>query len=142
VIAFIYADLIIVPIVNAYRKYYGGRFAAVLVAIMAAAMVAAALVVDGLFSVAGLVPPSRPSVASIAERPITWNYTSYLDVIFLAVFAALIGLTLRRGVKDPVCGMTVDRHAGLPSSAHAGRTVFFCSTHCKSTFDRDPEAYA
>jgi len=142
VIAFIYADLIIVPIVNAYRKYYGGRFAALLVAVMAAAMVTAALVVDGLFSLAGLVPSNRPSVASIAERPITWNYTSYLDLVFVVVFAALIALTLRRGVKDPVCGMTVDRHAGLPSSAHGGRTVFFCSAHCKSTFDQNPEAYA
>jgi uncharacterized membrane protein YraQ (UPF0718 family)/YHS domain-containing protein len=142
VIAFIYADLIIVPIVIAYRKYYGGRFALRLVAVMTGAMIVAALVVDGLFSLVGLVPSSRPSVASVAERPITWNYTSFLDLAFLVVFAALIGLTLRRGTKDPVCGMTVDRHSGLPSSAHSGRTVFFCSAHCKSTFDRNPEAYA
>ncbi|MGH3026012.1 MAG: permease, partial [Gaiellaceae bacterium] len=56
VIAFIYADLVIVPIVNAYRKYYGARFAALLVAVMFAAMAIAALVVDGLFSLVGLVP--------------------------------------------------------------------------------------
>ena len=142
VIAFIYADLIIVPILNAYRKYYGGRFALLLVSVMAGAMVVAALVVDALFSLAGLVPEGRPSVASIAERPITWNYTSVLDVVFLAVFAGLVGLTLRRGVKDPVCGMTVDRHAGLPSSAYRGRTYFFCGEHCKHTFDQNPEAYA
>jgi uncharacterized protein len=141
VIAFIFADLIIVPIVNAYRKYYGGRFAVLLTGVMFAAMVVAALVVDGIFSLFGLVPSKRPSIASIAERPVTWNYTSLLDLLFAAVFVALIGLTLRRGAKDVVCGMTVDRHAGKPTSTHRSRLYFFCSTHCKHTFDSDPGAY-
>src|SRR2546430_1269085 len=69
VIAFIYADLIILPIINAYRKYYGARFAALLVGLMFGTMAAAALVVDGLFSALGLVPGHRPSIESIAERP-------------------------------------------------------------------------
>ena len=141
VIAFIFADLIIIPIVNIYRKYYGGRFAALLVAVMFGAMAVAALIVDALFSSLGLVPAKRPSIGSIAERPITWNYTSVLDLVFLAVFAALIALTFRRGAKDPVCGMTVDRHAGGPTSLAGGRTFFFCGQHCKHTFDHDPEAY-
>jgi uncharacterized membrane protein YraQ (UPF0718 family)/YHS domain-containing protein len=141
VIAFIFADLIILPIVNIYRKYYGGRFAALLVAVMFVAMALAALVVDGLFSLFGLVPTHRPSIESIAERPITWNYTSVLDLVFVVVFVALIVLTLRRGERDPVCGMTVDRHAGGPTSVYAGRTVFFCGPHCKHTFDADPGGY-
>jgi uncharacterized protein len=141
VIAFIYADLIILPIVNAYRKYYGGRVAALLVALMFATMVAAALVVDGIFSLFGLVPSHRPSIESIAERPITWNYTSVLDILFAVVFVALMAMTLRRGTKDPVCGMTVDRHAGKPTSEHAGHTYYFCGEHCKHTFDLNPEAY-
>jgi len=141
VIAFIFADLIIIPIVNVYRKYYGGRFAALLVAIMFGAMAVAALIVDGLFSLVGLVPSKRPSIGSIAERPITWNYTSVLDIVFVAVFVALIALTLRRGAKDPVCGMTVDRHAGGPRSLRDGRTVFFCGAHCKHTFDANPEVF-
>jgi uncharacterized protein len=141
VIAFIYADLIIIPIVNAYRKYYGGRFATLLVALMFATMVVAALVVDGIFSLLGLVPSHRPSIESIAERPITWNYTSVLDILFALVSVALMALTLRRGTKDPVCGMTVDRHAGKPSSEFAGRTHYFCGEHCKHTFELNPEAY-
>lgn len=141
VLAFIYADLIIVPIVFAYRKYYGGRFAVRLVAIMFGAMVVAALAVGGLFSLLGWVPTTRPSLASISERPIVWNYTAILNLLFLAVFAALIGLTMRRGARDPVCGMTVDRRAGLPTSSHGRRTVYFCSTHCQSTFDANPEEY-
>jgi uncharacterized membrane protein YraQ (UPF0718 family)/YHS domain-containing protein len=141
VIAFIFADLIILPIVNAYRKYYGARFAALLTGVMFAAMVVAALIVDGLFSLVGVVPTHRPSIQSIAERPVTWNYTSVLDVIFGVVFVALIALTLRRGAKDPVCGMTVDRNAGAPTSEQHGRTYYFCGAHCKHTFDANPEAH-
>jgi uncharacterized membrane protein YraQ (UPF0718 family)/YHS domain-containing protein len=141
VIAFIFADLIIVPIVSAYRKYYGARVAALLTGVMFGAMVIAALLVDGLFALVGLVPAHRPSIESIVDRPVTWNYTSVLDVIFGVVFVALIALTLRRGSKDPVCGMTVDRNAGGPMTEHGGRTYFFCGTHCKHTFDARPEAY-
>jgi uncharacterized membrane protein YraQ (UPF0718 family)/YHS domain-containing protein len=141
VIAFIFADLIILPIVNAYRKYYGARFAALLTGLMFGAMVVAALVVDGVFSLLGIVPTHRPSIRSIVERPVTWNYTSVLDVIFGVVFVALIALTVRHGAKDPVCGMTVDRNAGGPTSEHRGRTYYFCGAHCKHTFDTSPEAY-
>jgi uncharacterized membrane protein YraQ (UPF0718 family)/YHS domain-containing protein len=142
VIAFIYADLIIVPIVLAYRKYYGGRVTARLVAVMFATMVVAALLVDGLFSAFGLVPDTRPSIDTITERPIAWNYTTFLNVVFLALAAALVGLTLRRGAKDPVCGMTVDRHAGKPTSIHQGKTVYFCGQGCKAKFDAAPERYS
>jgi hypothetical protein len=141
VIAFIFGDLIIIPIVIAYRKYYGTRFALLLTGVMFGAMVIAALIVDGLFSLLGLVPDHRPTIESITERPVTWNYTSVLDVIFGVVFVALFALTMRRGAKDPVCGMTVDRNAGKPTSAYRGRTYYFCGAHCKHTFDHDPEAY-
>src|SRR5260221_7785887 len=61
VIAFIFADLIVLPIVAIYRKYYGGRFAARIVALMFVTMAAAALVVDGIFRGAGPVPPHPPA---------------------------------------------------------------------------------
>jgi DNA-binding FrmR family transcriptional regulator len=110
VIAFVYADLIIVPIVLAYRKYYGGAMTFRIVSIMFGTMVAAALAVDGIFSAAGLVPTRRPSIDSITSRGIEWNYTTALNIVFLAFAATLFGLTLRRGARDPMCGMTVDRH--------------------------------
>jgi uncharacterized membrane protein YraQ (UPF0718 family)/YHS domain-containing protein len=141
VIAFLFADLIILPIVLAYRKYYGAHFAAILTAVMFGAMVVAGLAVDGLFSLTGLVPLHRPSIASIAERPVTWNYTSVLDILFALVFIALIALTLRRGVKDPVCGMSVDRHGGGPTSTHGEHTFHFCGAGCKTSFDADPGRY-
>src|SRR5256714_7434135 len=85
VIAFIYADLIIIPLVVIYARYYGVRIAALLVAIMFATMVVAALVVDGIFSAAGLVPSHRPSVESISSRGVAWNYTTFLNIVFLLV---------------------------------------------------------
>ncbi len=142
VVAFLFADLLIPPIVAYYRKVYGGRLAALLVAVMFGATVAAALAVDGLFSLAGLVPAHRPSIDSIAERPVTWNYTSVLDIVFGVVFCALIALTVRRGAKDPVCGMTVDRRAGGPSVEHDGRTWFFCGPNCRDRFVADPAAFS
>ena len=99
VLAFVFADLLIVPLVLIYRRYYGGRMTVRLVAVMFAATVAAALVVDGIFSVAGLVPETRPDVDSITSRGVTWNYTTVLDIIFLVIAAVLVGMTRRRGER-------------------------------------------
>jgi YHS domain-containing protein len=141
VIAFIYADLIIIPLVLVYGRYYGWRVAALLVTIMFAAIVAAALAVDGIFSVFGLIPEERPSIDSITERGISWNYTTLLNIVFTLVAAGLIGLTTRRGARDPVCGMTVDLGRAV-TSEHGGRRYFFCGPGCRTKFEADPERYA
>jgi len=134
VIAFIYADLMIVPIVLIYRRYYGWRVTALLVGLMFAAAVVAALAVDGGFSAAGLVPHHRPDVRSITSRGISWNYTTALNIVFGLVAAALVALTFRRGARDPMCGMTVDR--GTPHQSRLDeRTVYFCGAGCKERFD-------
>jgi uncharacterized membrane protein YraQ (UPF0718 family)/YHS domain-containing protein len=142
VIAFVFADLLIIPIMLAYSKYYGRELTVRLVAIMFGAIVVAALLVDGLFSAAGLVPTTRPSIDSISSRGIGWNYTTVLNIVFFGVAAVLVSLTVRRGARDPVCGMTVDRHAGKPTAVHAGGTYYFCSAGCKATFEAEPERYA
>jgi uncharacterized membrane protein YraQ (UPF0718 family)/YHS domain-containing protein len=136
VIAFIYADLIIIPLVLVYGRYYGWRLTALVVGIMFAAMAAAALAVDGIFSAAGLVPEKRPSIDSITSRGIAWNYTTALDILFTLVAAALVALTLRRGARDPVCGMTVDRHQAVTSELD-GRTYYFCGPGCRAKFEAD-----
>jgi hypothetical protein len=141
VIAFIYADLIIVPIVLAYRKYYGWPLTWRMVSIMFVAIVAAALAVDGLFAAAGLIPSHRPSIDSVVSRGIAWNYTTVLNIVFAVVAAALLALTFRRGARDPVCGMTVDRHRTAYRSLVGGHTFFFCGPGCKAKFDADPDAY-
>ena len=99
VLAFVYADLIVIPIVLAYRKFYGGKVTALLVGIMFVTMVAAALIVDGIFTALGLVPTDRPSIESISEREITWNYTTVLNILFTFVAAALIALTMRPSAR-------------------------------------------
>jgi uncharacterized protein len=134
VLAFVYADLLIVPILLIYRRYYGGRLTARLVAIMFVATVAAALAVGEVFAAAGAVPARRPSVDSITSRGIAWNYTTVLDIVFALVAAALVWLTMRRGARDPVCGMTVDR-AKAVRGRFGGREVFFCSDHCRRRFE-------
>ena len=135
VIAFIYADLLIIPLILIYVRYYGRRVTVRLVGIMFFAMAAAALAVDAIFSAADLIPSARPSIDSITERAIGWNYTTFLNIVFFAVAAVLFSLTIRRGARDPVCGMTVDRRTPYLSQ-HEGRTVFFCSAGCKAKFER------
>jgi uncharacterized membrane protein YraQ (UPF0718 family)/YHS domain-containing protein len=142
VIAFIYADLITLPIALAYRKYYGTRFALKLVALMFGVMVIAALLVDLAFSAAGLVPETRPSIESITDRGVSLNYTAVLNVLFTLGGALLLWLTVRRGATDPVCGMRVDRYASEHRAQFAGRSWFFCSGHCRGEFESDPERYA
>jgi uncharacterized protein len=141
VIAFIYADLIIIPLVLIYLRYYGRAVTVRMAAIMFATMAVAALAVDGLFAGAGIIPSSRPSIDSITGRGIEWNYTTFLNIAFFAVAAVLVALTVRRGARDPVCGMTVDRHKTPHSSRYAGHTIYFCSAGCKQSFDEAPERY-
>jgi uncharacterized membrane protein YraQ (UPF0718 family)/YHS domain-containing protein len=142
VIAFIYADLITLPILLIYRKYYGTRFALKIAGLMLACIIVAALAVDGLFSALGVIPDTRPSIESITDRGISFNYTAVLNILFTLVGAALVYLTVWRGAKDPVCRMRVDRFATPYTAAFEGRTYYFCSSGCKEEFETKPEHYA
>ena len=139
VMAFIYADLIVLPIIAAYRKYYGTAFALRITALMFVTMVIAALFVDVLFSALGLVPETRPTTDEVFGT-IELDYKLVLNVLALGVFAALFALTMRRGATDPVCGMTVDRSTAQRVE-HGGHTFYLCSEHCREAFVRDPGAY-
>jgi uncharacterized membrane protein YraQ (UPF0718 family)/YHS domain-containing protein len=139
VIAFIFADLIVLPIVAAYIKYYGRAFALRITALMFVVIVLSALVVDGLFSLFGLIPDTRPTRDDIFGS-IELDYKLVLNILGLLIFAALFYLTARRGATDPVCGMKVDRSKAL-TAEHAGRTYYFCSEHCRSQFQADPDGY-
>ena len=77
---------------------------------------------------------------AITERGIAWNYTTVLNIVFFTLAAALWTLTVRRGARDPVCGMTVDRSTKFRSDWQ-GRTYYFCGAGCKSRFDAEPEAF-
>jgi uncharacterized membrane protein YraQ (UPF0718 family)/YHS domain-containing protein len=142
VIAFIYADLITLPILLVYRKYYGTRFALKLAALMLAAIIIAALAIDAIFSAAGLIPDSRPSIESITDRGISLNYTAVLNAVFTLAAGLLLWLTISRGATDPVCGMRVDRQLTNHRAEHGGRTYFFCSAGCRTEFQSAPHRYA
>src|SRR5439155_7988505 len=96
VVAFIFADLIILPILNIYRKYYGRRVAAFLLATFYAAMAAAGLIVDLLFKLLGLEPTGARH-AKVTDAGVSWNYTTVLNIIFLALAVALLVRYFRRG---------------------------------------------
>jgi uncharacterized membrane protein YraQ (UPF0718 family) len=95
VIAFIFADLIVLPILDIYRRYYGWRMAGFLLACFYAAMVAAGLVVELLFGAVGLVPDERS--ATVVAASVTWNFTTILNLVFLALAAVLVVRFLRTG---------------------------------------------
>jgi uncharacterized membrane protein YraQ (UPF0718 family)/YHS domain-containing protein len=135
VLAFLFADLIVIPILLIYRKYYGGRFTVRITALMFVTMVIAALVVDALFSALGLIPTGpRPTRADIFGQ-VAVNYKLALNLLGTAIFAALFWLTARRGATDPVCGMKVDREKAVATS-FGGETVYFCSEHCLHAYEQ------
>jgi hypothetical protein len=119
VLSFIFADLIILPILDIYRRYYGLRMAAFLLATFYATMVAAGLATEFLFRALGLIPHGRHAKVEMAS--ITWNYTTVLNIIFLIVAAVLIwrfvttgGVTMLRMMNEPI-----DEGAHHHSHAHA-----------------------
>jgi uncharacterized protein len=117
-VAFIFADLIIAPILNIYRKYYGARMAAFLLGTFFTAMAAAGYVIELVFGGLGLVP-DRAS-AKVPDQGVSWDYTTWLNIVFLLLAAALIArfvstggvamLRMMGGAPDP--GGMADGHAG------------------------------
>ncbi len=132
VIAFVFADLIVLPIIQVYRKYYGGAFALRITALMFVTIVIAALVVDVVFSGLGLVPQVRPTRNEIFGA-VKLDYRMVTNGLGLAVFAGLFALTALRGATDPVCGMKVDRSKAIKLEL-GSRTLHFCSEHCLHRF--------
>ena len=95
VIAFIYADLIVLPIIDIYRKYYGWKVTVLIDAVFYVAMAGAALIVEFVFHFLGLIPQHR--AAQIVETSITFNYTTVLNIIFVALAAFLVVRFLTTG---------------------------------------------
>ncbi len=115
VLTFIFADLIILPILHIYKKYYGWKMAGFLLVTFYATMVAAGLIVEFLFQGLGLERTARN--AKVIEAGVTWNYTTYLNIIFLGLAAVLIwryfkyggGLKMLRMMNTPM-GAGHDHH--------------------------------
>jgi uncharacterized membrane protein YraQ (UPF0718 family) len=113
VLAFIFADLIILPILDIYRRYYGWRMAGFLFVTFYATMASAGLLVELLFEALGLERTARDAKVEMAS--VTWNYTTYLNIVFLGLAALLLWRYFRRGG-----GLAMLRTMGEPmGEAHA-----------------------
>jgi YHS domain-containing protein/uncharacterized membrane protein YraQ (UPF0718 family) len=147
VISFIFADLIAMPLILIYRKFYGTKLTLRIVGLFYVVMVIAGLLTQGIFNAIGGVPSHR--AFSVAKAHFEWNYTTYLNIVFIAVAVAVWWLARNRAKNgggmgyaiDPVCGMQV-RTADAPASAmHAGATIYFCSDRCKERFSANPQRF-
>jgi YHS domain-containing protein/uncharacterized membrane protein YraQ (UPF0718 family) len=144
VVSFIFADLITFPLLLIYRRFYGWALTLRILAAFWLVMAAAGLATEYLFAGTGLVPVGRP--AEVVQPSFQWNYTTYLNLLFLGVFGLLLWLYRNRErlgggagyAVDPVCGMQVERQLA-PANARGGdRTYFFCSDRCRDRFVADP----
>jgi YHS domain-containing protein len=129
-----------------------------LLAVSYAAMAVAGFVVGGAFQLFGLAPTNHH--VSVFETHPTWNYTTFLDIVFLVLMALMAwrfvktgGLEMLRSMavppalsafieRDPVCGMTVDPAITTEKAEYGGKTYYFCSAGCRSAFEKDPDRYA
>src|SRR3954454_18472928 len=142
-IAFVFADLIALPLLLIYRKYYGTRLTAKLLAVFWATMSLAGLTTDYLFRALGIAPTADPSQHGMVGRDVWgWNYTTVLDLVALAAFAGIYWLYRQRDrlgggagyAKDPICGMQVEIAHAPAKAVQNGNTHYFCSDHCAHRF--------
>ena len=112
VIAFLFGDLIVLPILDIYRRYYGLKIAALLLLVSYTGMAGAAYIVELIFGIAGLVPQHYS--AQIIEAQITWNYTTWLNIVFLGLAAFLVWRFLKTGGPEMLRMM----NKPVPAEAH------------------------
>src|SRR5436309_2405233 len=110
VVSFIFADLIVLPIIDIYRRYYTLKVALYITAVFYVAMGAAGYIIELTFAALGIVPADR-NVTAIDSHP-ALNYTSALNVIFLIIAAILVARFLRTN------GIAMLRMMSHPSVAH------------------------
>jgi uncharacterized membrane protein YraQ (UPF0718 family) len=130
VVAFIFADLISLPLLFIYRRLYGGRLTLRLLGVFWLVMSAAGLLTELIFNAAGIIPATRPG--SIAPEQLSWNYTTILNIVFLAVLAGIYWLHRNKErlgggrdvARDPVCGMQVDTSHPGAVLQRDGQTMF------------------
>jgi YHS domain-containing protein/uncharacterized membrane protein YraQ (UPF0718 family) len=149
-VAFVFGDLITLPLLLIYRRYYGTPLTLRLLAVFWAVMSAAGLATDYLFRWAGIAPVAGRRTGAVTLDPWGWNYTTALNIVALAAFAALYRLYRNRArfgggagyAKDPVCGMQVQVAHAPASTSYDGAAYHFCSDHCARRFADNPARYA
>ena len=146
-IAFIFADLITLPLVLIYAKFYGWRLTLRLGFAFWAVMSAAGLAVDYLFRLAQVPAPAQP--VQIAPERFEWNYTTWLNIVFL-VIGVIVYVVHRNREKlapqspyatDLVCGMQVEKANPGAATVLDDITYYFCCEQCRDRFDANPAKF-
>jgi uncharacterized membrane protein YraQ (UPF0718 family)/YHS domain-containing protein len=146
VIAFIFADLITLPLLLIYRKYYGTRLTLRLLVWFWAVMALAGLLVELLFSGVGLIPQNR--TLTVVQTHFEWNYTTFLNIAFIAIGSYLYWLYRNRDrfgggagyAIDPICGMQVQTNNAPAHRTHGDTDYFFCSDRCAERFTKESKS--
>jgi len=146
-VAFVFADLITIPLLLIFRKFYGVRLTAKLLAVFWVTMSTAGLVTEYVFKALGIAPTAPTGDHGMVGRDVWgWNYTTVLDVLALLAFAGIYWLYRNRArfgagadyAKDPICGMQVEKAHPGATTVHDGVVVYFCSDHCRERFEAAP----
>ncbi|HEX4428895.1 MAG TPA: permease [Frankiaceae bacterium] len=144
VVSFVFADLITLPLLLIYRKYFGGPITLRLLGILWAVMSVGGLAVEYLFKAVQIPEPARPQV--VARTGFEWNYTTVLNLIALVGFAVIYWLYRTRDTsdvsspfaKDPVCGMQVEKANAGATASRDGVQFWYCCDGCRNTHLAEP----
>jgi len=145
VIAFVYADLITIPVLNVYRKYYGWTVMAYILGVFFVTMAFSGFLMEQLFDALGIIPNLASGQTASEQTYFKIDYTLFLNAIAFGLTGFLF-YVYRRGLgapgqyRDPVCGMRTDEEG--PSAEYDGESYYFCSNTCKRAFERRPPKYA
>ena len=140
VISFIFADLIAMPLILIYRKFYGPKLTLRLVGLFYVLMATAGLATEGIFRLFNAVPTTRS--LQVTSAHFAWNYTTFVNIFFIIIAVTVYWLSKNKKrfgggegyAIDPVCGMQV-RKADAPAKAVIdGRTHYFCSDRCHDRY--------
>ena len=118
VLAFLYADLIVLPLLDVYRRYYGWKMAAYIAGVFYVTMVVSALIMDVAFNALGWIPQQRPSTQAEMVH-FSFNYTFWLNLAFAVLAAGLFMLARRQPMTSGHCEHHA--HHSLPSQRQANR---------------------
>jgi uncharacterized protein len=136
VVSFIFADLVTLPLLLIYRRFYGASSATRLFALLWLVMSGGGLAIDGLFRALHIVAHNRHLAAMNGQFSLGWT-------LGLNVVATLVLVTLfiahqsgTRSARDPICGMTIDVSAPVATRERDGTRYYFCSPRCAERFDQ------
>lgn len=139
VIAFVYSDLITIPVLNVYRKYYGWKVMFYIFGIFFLTMAVSGFLMEEFFALLGIIPEVASGQSAREQDYFSFNYTFWLNLLAIGLSGFLYWVYRAKPkgpYRDPVCGMPVPEDA--PEEMVDGETFRFCSKRCRSRFVRDP----